>query len=145
MTAETRDAPATVSNRHWLRREWPAARRAKFRQAAFVYLHVGLLYEAAAIAMRNYELLPERFGPPGLYLALGVVITALVFAGLYWAQNEWVARVVWAIQAFRLPPLVSRGFFYTLATMRLPPAFYIAALIVVLVSMWMLARAGWDL
>jgi hypothetical protein len=29
--------------------------------------------------------------------------------------------------------------------MRLPPAFYIAALIVVLTSMWMLARAGWDL
>jgi hypothetical protein len=134
-----------VSNRHWLRRDWPAPRRTKFRQAAFVYLHVGLLYEAAALAMRNYGLLPERFGPPVLYLVLGAVITALVFAGLYWAQNEWVARVVWAIQAFRLPPLVSRGFFYSLATMRLPPAFYIAALIVVLTSMWMLARAGWDL
>jgi protein-S-isoprenylcysteine O-methyltransferase Ste14 len=134
-----------VSNGPWFRREWPAARRAKFRQAAFVYLHVGLLYEAAAIAMHRYELLPERFGPPALYLALGVVITALVFAGLYWAQNEWVARVVWAIQAFRIPSLVSRGFFYNLAIMRLPPVFYIAALIVVLVSMWMLARAGWDL
>lgn len=145
MTAETRDAPASVSNRHRLKREWPAARRAKFRQAAFVYLHVGLLYEAAAIAMQRYELLPERFGPPVLYLILGAVIVALVFAGLYWAQNEWVARVVWAIQAFRLPPLVSRGFFYNLAVMRLPPPFYIAALIIVLVSMWMLARAGWDL
>ncbi len=145
MTGETRDIPGTVSNRHWLRRAWPAPRSAKFRQAAFVYLHVGLLYEAAAIAMRNYGLLPERFGPPALYLVLGVAITLLVVAGLYWAQNEWVARVVWGIQAFRLPPLVSRGFFYNLAEMRLPPAFYIAALIVVLVSMWMLARAGWDL
>jgi len=145
MTAESRDAPAPVSNRHWLGREWPAARRAKFRQAAFVYLHVGLLYEAAALAMYRFELLPERFGPPVVYLVLGAVITILVFAGLYWAQNEWVARVVWAIQAFRLPPLVSRGFFYTLAVMRLPPPFYIAALVIVLISMWMLARAAWDL
>lgn len=110
-----------------------------------MYLHVGLLYEAAALVMRNYQLLPERFGPPALYLVLGGVITALVFAGLYWAQNEWVARVVWAVQVLRLPPLVSRGFFYNLAVMRLPPAFYIAALIIVLASMWMLARAGWDL
>jgi hypothetical protein len=145
MTEHARATTGTVSNRWRLRREWPDARRAKFRQAAFVYLHVGLLYEAAALVMRDYELLPERFGPPALYLVLGAVITVLVFAGLYWAQNEWVARVVWGIQAFRLPPLVSRGFFYTLATMRLPPAFYIAALIVVLISMWMLARAGWDL
>jgi len=110
-----------------------------------VYLHVGILYEAAALAMREYGLLPARFGPPGLYLVLGAVITALVFAGLYWAQNEWVARVIWGVQALRLPSLVSRGFFYTLATMRLPPAFYIAAMIVVLISMGMLARAGWDL
>jgi hypothetical protein len=145
MTGETRADPGAVSNRHWLRRAWPAGRNAKFRQAAFVYLHVGLLYEAAAIAMRDYGLLPERFGPPVVYLVLGAAITGLVFAGLYWARNEWVARVVWAVQAFRLPPLVSRGFFYDLAEMRLPPAFYIAALIVVLTSMWMLARAGWDL
>jgi len=145
MTEESREPSDALSNGRWSRRQWPERRAAKFRQAAFVYLHVGLLYEAAAIAMRNYELLPKRFGPPGLYLVLGAVITLLVFAGLYWAQNEWVARIVWGIQAFRLPSLVSRGFFYTLAIMRLPPAFYIAALIVVLVSMWMLARAGWDL
>lgn len=145
MTGDSREAPEALSNGRWWRRQWPERRAAKFRQAAFVYLHVGLLYEAAAIAMRDYELLPERFGPPGLYLLLGAVITIVVFAGLYWSQNEWLARVIWAIQAFRLPPLVSRGFFYTLATMRLPPAFYIAALIIVLTSMWMLARAGWDL
>ncbi len=128
-----------------LKREWPESRVRKFRQAAFVYLHVGLLYEAAAWVMRSYGLLPQRFGPTALYFVLGAVITLAVFAALYWWRNEWVARVVWAIQAFRLPPLVRRGFFFTLAEMRLPPAFYIAALIVVLISMWMLARAGWDL
>jgi hypothetical protein len=134
-----------MSNGPWYRRAWPDARARKFRQAAFVYLHVGLLYEAAALAMRNYELLPTRFGPPILFLLLGAVVTVLVFAGLYWAQNEWVARIVWAIQALRLPPLISRGFFYPFATMRLPPVFYITALVIVLISMWMLARAGWDL
>jgi len=108
MTGESREGSVAVSNRGRFRRDWPESRRRKFRQAAFVYLHVGILYEAAALAMREYGLLPARFGPPGLYLVLGAVITALVFAGLYWAQNEWVARVIWGVQALRLPSLEER-------------------------------------
>jgi hypothetical protein len=145
MIEETREASGAVSNEGWLRRRWPEARTRKFRQAAFVYLHVGLLYEAAALAMRDYGLLPVRFGPTHIYLVMGALLTVGVFAGLYWAQNEWIARVMWVVKGLYLPPLVRRGFFYTLATMRLPPAFYITAMIVVLIAMWMLARAGWDL
>ena len=45
-----------------------SARARKFRQAAFVYLHVAILYEAAAYVMWREELLPARFGPPWLWL-----------------------------------------------------------------------------
>jgi hypothetical protein len=31
-----------------MRVDWPEARARKFKQAAFVYLHVAILYEAAA-------------------------------------------------------------------------------------------------
>lgn len=131
--------------RRWaLRQSWPEGRQRKFRQAAFVYLHVAILYEAAAWHMLRAGLLPARFGPPVLYLVLGAVITAVVFVALWRWQNAWIARIVFVLQAFRIPPLVRRAFFVAGAEARLPPAFYVAALIVVLVSMWMMARAGWD-
>ena len=62
---------------------WPAGRAQKFRQAAFVYLHLGILYEAAGWVMLRRDMLPTRFGPPWLYLVLGVLIVAFVFWGLY--------------------------------------------------------------
>jgi hypothetical protein len=37
------------------------------------------------------------------------------------------------------------GAFFADATRILPPSFYLTALGVVLVNLWMLARAGWDL
>ena len=120
------------------------SRRRKFRQAAFVYLHVGLLYEAAVLTMSRRGLLAERLGPPWLWLALGALIVALVFWGLWSRQNAWVARVIWALGVFRLPPLIG-GAFFPLSAARLPPSFYLVALIVVIVNLWMLARAGWDL
>ena len=124
---------------------WPDARVRKFRQAAFVYLHVGLLYEAAVWAMREHEgMLPTRFGPLALWLVVGAAVTALVFAGLYWWQNAWVARGVWIIHAGRLPWAINGGLLAD-GGARFPPAFYVAALVVILVNLWMLARAGWDL
>jgi hypothetical protein len=124
---------------------WPEARAAKFRQAAFVYLHLGILYEAAAWVMMRHEILPTRFGPPWVFLLLGALIVAVVFGGLYWWQNAWVARVVWVVQAFRFPPLINRAFLVDAADTRLPPSFYLTAIIIVVISMWALARAGWDL
>lgn len=120
------------------------ARRRKFRQAAFVYLHVGVLYEAAVLAMSRRELLAERLGPTWIWLGLGALIVALVFWGLWSRQNAWLARVLWALGVFRLPPLIG-GAFFPIAAARLPPSFYLVALVVVTVNLWMLARAGWDL
>lgn len=120
------------------------ARRRKFRQAAFVYLHVGVLYEAAVLEMSRRGLLGERLGEPWIWLGLGGLIVALVFWGLWSRQNTWVARVIWALGVFRLPPLIG-GAFFPIADARLPPSFYLVALVVVTVNLWMLARAGWDL
>ena len=120
------------------------ARRRKFRQAAFVYLHVGVLYEAAVLEMSRRGLLGERLGGPWIWLGLGVLIVALVFWGLWSRQNAWVARVIWALGVFRLPPLIG-GAFFPIADARLSPSFYLVALVVVTVNLWMLARAGWDL
>ena len=121
-----------------------ASRRRKFRQAAFVYLHVGVLYEAWVLEMSRRGLLAESRGPVWLWLGLGALIVALVFWGLWSRQNAWVARVIWAIGVFRLPPLMG-GAFFPLAAAWLPPSFYLVALVVVIVNLWMLARAGWDL
>jgi hypothetical protein len=46
------------------------------------------------------------------------------------------------LHALRIPTLIDRTFW---ATSAIPHAFYGAALVVVLINLWLLARAGWDL
>ncbi len=123
---------------------WPEARARKFRQAAFVYLHVAILYEAAAYVMAEQGVLPSRLGGPAVWMVLGAAIAGAVFMGLYAWQNVWVARIIWALHGLRLPALI-RGAFFVEAGARLPPAFYLTAMVVVVINLWMLARAGWDL
>ncbi|MGI9077290.1 MAG: hypothetical protein ACR2G6_08175 [Gemmatimonadaceae bacterium] len=116
----------------------------KFRQAAFVYLHVALLYEAAVYAMLGRGVLPTRFGPAWMWLVLGAVVAGGVFVGLFRWQNVWFARGVWAIHALRLPALI-KGAVFAGADARMPPGVYIMAIVVGMINLWMLARAGWDL
>jgi hypothetical protein len=120
-------------------------RAAKFRQAAFVYLHVAILYEVAAYVMWRRNLLPStRVGPAWLWLILGAVVGIAIFIGLYRFQNVWLARIIWGIHGLRLPALV-QGAFFTTGPHVAPPSFYITAIVVVMINLWMLARAGWDL
>lgn len=119
-------------------------RETKFRQAAFVYLHVAILYEAAAYVMWRHGLLPVRFGPPLLWLVLAAGVTALVVYGLLKWQKPWFARVVWVVHGLRIPALIN-GAFFAGAEARVVPAFYLTALVVIMFNLWMLARAGWDL
>ena len=121
-----------------------SARARKFRQAAFVYLHVAILYEAAAYVMWREELLPARFGPPWLWLLFGAVVAGAIVYGLLRWHNAWFARLVWARHGLRLPALI-HGAFFAGAEANAVPAFYLTALIVVMINLWMLARAGWDL
>ena len=123
---------------------WPPARAQKFRQAAFVYLHVAILYEATMWIMMSRDMAPDRFGPAGVWLVLGAAVGLGVAAGLYWWQNAWFARIIWLVHAGRLPWIIGGAFFPTDRT-SLPPAFYVTALVVVVGNLWMLARAGWDL
>jgi hypothetical protein len=120
----------------------PRAR--KFRQAAFVYLHVGLLYLFSVWAMARAGILPEERGPVWLWLLFGVAILALVVWGLWSWRNVWFARGVWALHALRLPALIE-GAFFPAPEASLPSSFYLAAIVVVGGNLWMLARAGWDL
>ena len=120
------------------------ARARKFRQAAFWYLHVGLLYEAAVYAMWQNGLVNPMRGPILLWLLLGAAIVALVFWGLWFRQSVWLARCIWALHALRLPGMIE-GAFLSGADAALPPGFYLTALVVIVINLWMLARAGWDL
>lgn len=120
------------------------SRSRKFRQAAFVYLHVGILYLFAVWVLDGVGLLPEERGPVWVWLGMGVAILAVVFWGLWSWQNRWFARLIWALHALRLPALVENAYFPAPET-QIPPPFYLTALVVVLVNLWMLARAGWDL
>lgn len=122
------------------------ARAKKFRQAAFVYLHVAVLYEATAIAMWRADMLPasRMLGPGWVWLILGAVVGAVVFLGLLRWQNAIFARVVWVVHGMRLPTLISYAFVSTVEG-AMTRAFYITAIVVVTINLWMLARAAWDL
>lgn len=119
-------------------------RGTKFRQAAFVYLHVTVLYEAAAWVMWRRGMLPARIGPPWIWLVVGLAVgLAIFFALLYW-RRPWLARAVWLVHGLRLPALVHGAFFAGDAG-RVVPSFYLTALVAIVINLWMLARAGWDL
>jgi hypothetical protein len=122
------------------------ARARKFRQAAFVYLHVAILYEATGIAMWRADMLPasRMLGPGWVWLILGAVVGAIVFVGLLRWQNAIFARVVWVVHGMRLPTLISYAFISTVEG-AMTRAFYITAIVVVTINLWMLARAAWDL
>jgi hypothetical protein len=121
------------------------ARDRKFRQAAFVYLHVGLLYEFAVFAMWRAGMIGDVPGHPLAWLAGGALIVAAVVTGLWRWRNPWFARVVWAIHGLRLPALIAAAFLRPPGEGAVPSGFYIVAIFVILVNLWMLARAGWDL
>ena len=122
----------------------PEALRRKYRLAAWIYLHVGLLYLAAVWAMAGAGILPAERGPVWVWLAVGTGILAAVFWGLWRWQNPWFARVIWGLHALRLPALIE-GAFFPAAGAQLPGAFYLTALAVVLLNLGVLARAAWDL
>lgn len=121
----------------------PRAR--KFRQAAFVYLHVGLLYEFSVYAMWRAGLLGGVPGHPAVWLLAGAGIVGVVFWGLWFRQSTWFARVVWAIHGLRLPALIEGAFLRGPEPGAVPPSFYLVAVFIILVNLAMLARAGWDL
>jgi hypothetical protein len=127
-----------------LHAHWPEPRARKFRQAAFVYLHVGLLYEFVVLVLWREGLLPATRGPALLWLGLGALITALIFWALFRWQNVNLARVIWALHSLRLPALIDGAFFPDPGAV-IPASLYIMALPIVLVNLWMLARAAWDL
>jgi hypothetical protein len=125
-------------------------RAAKFRQAAIVYLHLGLLYEGAAWVMWRRGLLPVR-EPAWLWagwfwMLVGAGIVAFVVWGLWKWQNVWLPRVLWVVEAARVPTLIGGAFFPRVES-RLgehAAAFYLTALVAVMINLAFLARAGWD-
>ena len=124
--------------------KWGPARTRKFRQAAFVYLHVAILYEFATVAFWRQGAAPTSFGPVPLWLLAGGLMAALVVWALWSWQNAWFARIVWVIHGLRLPSLMERAFFPDVAS-DASSSFHIMAICVIIINLWMLARAGWDL
>lgn len=122
------------------------ARARKFRQAAFVYLHMAILYESAVYAMGRHGALSasRMIGPSWVWLLVGALVAGAIFVGLLRWQNVTFTRVIWVIQGLRLPSLIGSAFITTVET-GVTRGFYITALVVVLINMWMLARAAWDL
>jgi len=124
------------------RTDHPAPRARKFRQAAIVYLHYAVLYEVGAWVLLERGLFPTTRGPEWIWFVAGAAIAALVIAGLWWWQNRWFARVIWVVVALRLPTLLEGTFFGS--ELEVPTALYAAAAFVVLINLWALARAAWD-
>jgi hypothetical protein len=114
-----------------------------------VYLHVGILYEAAVFVFWRQGILPEARGPAWLWLLLGAFLAGSISFALWRWQRTWLALLIWALHTLRLPPLIEGAFFGTAHTgtdvASIPPAFYLTALVVVLINLAVLARAGFDL
>ena len=126
--------------------DMPAPRALKYRQAAFVYLHRSVLWEAGSYVMWKQGLLPNtRFGgSPGTWL----IIAPFVFGGVFYAllrwQNPWVFGALWIMEAGLLPTLIHFGYVST-DTGIMSHGFWITGMTSILIVLWMLARAGWDL
>jgi hypothetical protein len=115
----------------------------KYRQAAIVYLHVGILYEAGIVALWRAGVMPDR-GPIALWLLFGAAIVGGVTWALWRYRSPWLPRAVWALHALRLPAVLAGAFGLNAAT-GMPEGLWRFALVVVLVNLGFLARAGWDL
>lgn len=128
----------------------------KFTQAAVVYLIYGILYEGFAV-LRVWE----SGLPPGVsisttatYLIIGALIM-LLFPYLinrgYRRFTQLVAflvglraiALIGVLGGFRLPFFYDREPFF-LRQMS-PDWVYVAALVITLVTLFLLVRAGWDL
>lgn len=127
-----------------MNQSWAPERTQKFKQAAFVYLYVAILYESTVYVMFENQILPERLGSPVAWLIAGGILAFAIFFGLYFWKNVWIARTIWTLQAFRFPGLIAGAFFPQPDTLT-PTTFYIVALAVVSINFWTLARASWDL
>jgi hypothetical protein len=121
----------------------------KYRQAAIVYLHVGILYEAAVFVFWRQHILPEARGPAWMWLLLGAFLAGGISYALWRWQHRWLVLLVWALGTLRLPAIIEGAFFHQAHTgvnvAVIPPSFYLIALFVVLINLAMLARAGFDL
>jgi hypothetical protein len=84
-------------------------------------------------------------GHPAIWLATGATIVAVVFWGLWYRQSTWFARVIWVFHGLRMPSLIQGAFLREPGEGMLPPNFYLLAIVIIVVNLWMLARAGWDL
>lgn len=125
--------------------ELSTSRLLKIRQAAFVYLHVALLREAAAYEMWRAGLLPySPLGSPTPFLVLGAIIAGVVFVALLRWHNVHFVRLLWVVHVAWLFPLIRYAFFAG-ADRPIPRSFYVTAIVAVMVAMWALARAAWDL
>jgi len=121
----------------------------KFRQAAIAYLHVGILYEAAVYVFSRQGILPEARGPAEVWLLIGAFFALGIPYALWRWQHRWLALLVWGLGTLRLPALIEGAFFQRahtgIDTAVIPPSFYLTALVVVIINLAFLARAGFDL
>jgi len=124
------------------RADHPPERARQYRRAAIVYLHYAVLYEAGAWVLLQRGLFPDTRGPEWAWFVAGGAIAAIIVALLWWWQNAWFARVIWVLVALRLPTLLEGAFFGS--ELAVPPMLYAGAVLVVLVNLWALARAAWD-
>ena len=113
-----------------------------------MYLHVLLLHLYAGYAMwrAGFFHASRLPGPSWMWLLIGGALGFAVFLALLRWRNVTFTRVIWAIHGIRIPALVHGAFFTTPPDQGvLAPSFFLTALVVVVINLWMLARAAWDL
>lgn len=126
----------------------------KYRDAALAYLAYGLLYEGYAIYALYLREIPMAMPQQELFLGLGLLFT-LLFPYLVYRGTRWFTRLLVVLVGLRTLALVAalagaevgvlfRGELALLRQMS-SPGVYWGALAVTLGTLYLLARAGWDL
>ena len=105
----------------------------------------GMIAEIRETPVAGADMFGDVPGHPLLWLAMGAAIVAVVFWGLWYRESVWFARVIWLIHSFRLPAMIEGAFLRAPGEGVVPSELYLFAIIVILINLWMLARAGWDL
>lgn len=108
------------------------------------YLLMGVVYEGAVLIAWRNGFAPTDRGPVGLWLVVGAVVLGAIVWGLWTWRNVWLPRVLLVFNAGRVIAVMGPAFVLE-AERGFSPAFYQLETVMLLINMWMLARAGWDL
>ena len=124
----------------------------RYRQAAITYLIYGIIYFSGAAYITAIGMTRRGFEGIGGYIFFGIALMFLIaFPILIWRENKWFTRILSIVIGYRIFELFRIVFGDSDKMVPVPGGAEISMqvgagifLVVALVTMGMLIRAGWQ-